>query len=76
MQYQCSALYNFVKMIRYTTEFTKVAVVTLMTLVTFLTTHVQITNATIVVISRTSNETVFSAEEVGIDAASAYDLTV
>ncbi|ODN03505.1 E3 ubiquitin-protein ligase RNF13 [Orchesella cincta] len=38
------------------------------------TNHVQLTDATIVVISKASNETVFSAEETGIDAASAYDL--
>ncbi|CAL8114152.1 unnamed protein product [Orchesella dallaii] len=37
-------------------------------------THVQTVDATIVVISKMLNETVFSAEEIGIDAASAYDL--
>lgn len=51
----------------------KVAILVLVILLAY---PVQLANATIAVISTASNETVFSAEEVGIDAASAYNLRV
>lgn len=52
----------------------KIAAVLVIVVVTI--TSVPFSQATIVVISRITNETVFSAEETGIDAASAYNLKV
>lgn len=49
---------------------------TVLLIVGITTTNIKLGYATIVVISRATNETVFSAEEVGVDAASAYNLKV